>query len=475
MKILIFGTGIIYERYKYLFARMEVIALLDNDAAKQGRQIDGRAIKSVEEGMKLPHERIFILSTTHADKMRKQLLKLGVKEEIIFDVWDLKRGMKGVIPETVEDGNQEEIKTSDKKAVVIVPYLPLGGGPIAMVALARCLKKEGYEVTVISWLDGALRKEIEKIGIGIKIDPFLCCKDVDDIAREENPRIIIMADGIHVLHMLRRTKNRIVTMLWLHAGECAYMGMGRDLFEEINLENVCVYSVGRLPAAAFGKRFPGAIVKTLRYGVEDFEGSRSAKAHHPYTFALIGLYQSIKAQDLFLEAVEKLDDSVRKDCSFLLIGKEGNDAVYNDKIHRRIIELRQLKGVDIRELGELGRKKIMNVYKKIDVLVAPSREDAMPTVCAEAAMNSCCVICSRDNGFSELIADNENGLVYETKDTDELARKMQYVYNHKQRAYEMGERLRIIYELEFSTTVFEANIKRLSKDVAIQSEARGWI
>lgn len=124
-------------------------------------------------------------------------------------------------------------------------------------------------------------------------------------------------------------------------------------------------------------------------------------------------------------------------------------------------EMTQAKGVDIKEIGELNRQRVMEAYKNIDTLVAPSREDAMPIVCAEAAMNSCCVICSKNNGFSELISDCKNGLVFETDDVSSLTQKIRYVFENRNHAREMGKELRKVYEKEFTISVFERNVKEM--------------
>ena len=41
MKILIFGTGDYYERYKKWLVQEELLALIDNSQQKQGTEIDG--------------------------------------------------------------------------------------------------------------------------------------------------------------------------------------------------------------------------------------------------------------------------------------------------------------------------------------------------------------------------------------------------------------------------------------------------
>ena len=62
VKILLFGTGKVYQRYKHLFFGHEIIYLLDNDVNKQGDILDGIEIVSPDKGINVPYEAVFILS-----------------------------------------------------------------------------------------------------------------------------------------------------------------------------------------------------------------------------------------------------------------------------------------------------------------------------------------------------------------------------------------------------------------------------
>ena len=62
MKILIFGTGDYYNRYKKWFEGQEISALLDNSVQRQYTVIDGREVLPPEEGIKLEYDIIVVLS-----------------------------------------------------------------------------------------------------------------------------------------------------------------------------------------------------------------------------------------------------------------------------------------------------------------------------------------------------------------------------------------------------------------------------
>ena len=72
-KILLFGTGDYYNRYKKWFPREDVQALLDNAPDKQDTLLDGIPVVSPKQGVQLPYDIIVILSF-YVKTMKRQLV-----------------------------------------------------------------------------------------------------------------------------------------------------------------------------------------------------------------------------------------------------------------------------------------------------------------------------------------------------------------------------------------------------------------
>ena len=84
-KVILFGTGAIYQKFKeYAFKKGEVIALADNDKAKQGGVIDGVIVIAPESivGQKYDYVALF-LKYESAVQVRRQLVSLGAEKVII--------------------------------------------------------------------------------------------------------------------------------------------------------------------------------------------------------------------------------------------------------------------------------------------------------------------------------------------------------------------------------------------------------
>lgn len=56
MRIIVFGTGKMYARYKEKLNEMNIVVFLDNDIGKQGTFLDGRLIERPENIVKYDYE-----------------------------------------------------------------------------------------------------------------------------------------------------------------------------------------------------------------------------------------------------------------------------------------------------------------------------------------------------------------------------------------------------------------------------------
>ena len=93
-KIIFFGTGRIYSKYRDCVDEKDVLALFDNDPQKRGRVIDGKLIYSPLEGLSLfDYDKIYIMSKD-IYAIEEQLKSYGVSEDKIdsYLSFDIKLG-----------------------------------------------------------------------------------------------------------------------------------------------------------------------------------------------------------------------------------------------------------------------------------------------------------------------------------------------------------------------------------------------
>ena len=114
---------------------------------------------------------------------------------------------------------------------------------------------------------------------------------------------------------------------------------------------------------------------------------------------------------------------------------------------------------NVRYIEELPRKEIFDLYRKVDCVVCPSREDPMPVVLTEGmALEKVC-ICSTETGTKAFIKEGVNGFVCRSNDAQDLAEKLKYIIDNKNDLIKIGKEGRKIYEREFSMESFHKRIR----------------
>ena len=116
-------------------------------------------------------------------------------------------------------------------------------------------------------------------------------------------------------------------------------------------------------------------------------------------------------------------------------------------------------------MGILSRENVHNLLDSIDVMICPSREDPMPTVCAEAMMHCVPCLVSDSIGTAEYIKDGYDGLIFHSEDVEELKLKIMWCIEHRDMLKEIGQRSHMIFEKVFSQDAFEKNLIMYVEDM----------
>lgn len=457
MKILIFGTGDYYNRYKKWFEGQEISALLDNSVQRQYTVIDGREVLPPEEGIKLEYDIIVVLSF-YVRQMKQQLISLGVEPERIYHFFDLHRLFASHAvrrPLKYFSGAEGIIRCGQAwgtKVLLLSHDLTLGGPAIALFHAAQVLINHGYLVVFASVLDGPLREELMKLYIPVVVD-----ENIQITAMQETEWIksfsLVICNTMNFHVFLSRRDTSIPVIWWLHDARFFYDGVDQNIMKMIRLENLKVVSVGPVPAEAVRDFRPDMDCEELLYGVDDF--SLYDDCHDRLTdevrFITIGFLEDIKGQDVLVEAVRILPENIRHKCIFYIVGHDRT--LFGEWIHKESAGLCEIKFT-----GSVSRREIHTLFCSSDVLICPSRQDSMPTVAAEAMMHSVPCIVSDAVGTSAYIHGSEDGFVFPSENVQELAKIIEWCVTNKTQLKSIGRKARKLYEQYFSMTVFEKRL-----------------
>lgn len=181
-------------------------------------------------------------------------------------------------------------------------------------------------------------------------------------------------------------------------------------------------------------------------------------------FTTIGYVEWRKGQDILIDALEEVPSERLAGSEFLLIGQDSS--VLAQKLHERIT-----RKPWIRMVGTVGRKEIHQILDATDVLICPSREDPMPTVCAEAMMHHVPCLVSDAVGTAAYLSDGVDGLVFKSGDISKLQEKILWCVENRDAVKKMGNEAYKVYKTIFSVKAFEKSLLSYVEEMA--GAARG--
>ena len=111
-------------------------------------------------------------------------------------------------------------------------------------------------------------------------------------------------------------------------------------------------------------------------------------------------------------------------------------------------------------------------YVDADVYVLPSRYETFPTTILEAYACGKPVIASNIGGLKDMVIDRETGLLFQTGNAKDLARKILYALTHPEEIVHMGYEARKLVEQKFSIDRIVTVLEKLYVSVLREYDPR---
>ncbi|MBI3032457.1 glycosyltransferase [Candidatus Woesearchaeota archaeon] len=152
----------------------------------------------------------------------------------------------------------------------------------------------------------------------------------------------------------------------------------------------------------------------------------------------------IKNVGLLLDAWNTLVNEIgRQDCHLMIIG-EGEEL---HDLEEKVKDCGLSSTVTF--TGRIDEKDIPSYTIAGDVLVLPSRKEAMPLVILEAMHAGNAVVASNVGGIGEVVEENESGLLFPENDHDTLVQRMLDLLENPQLIKSMGRKGKAIVQSKF--------------------------
>jgi glycosyltransferase involved in cell wall biosynthesis len=230
----------------------------------------------------------------------------------------------------------------------------------------------------------------------------------------------------------------------------------RRYADENCFEDIHILAVSDIARNNFHRYFPDVNVGILTYGIPDEAAEASgSKEKERFVFAVIGSIELLKAQDIFIEAADKLNC---EEAEFWIIGKN-----HQDDYCKRVCAMADGNPA-IRFLGVMTREQMNEIYQEIDVVVCASREETMSVTTTEGMMYGKNCIVSDHAGMADYVDNGKNGFVFESGNSDDLCAKMRWCVENRDKLETIGRNARNTYEEFFTIEKFGERLEKIVEE-----------
>lgn len=448
MRIVIWGTGKIFEKYKEFFEFQNVVAIVDNDPKKQGTKYNNVNVISFEELKKVVFDRIYICSSIHGTLMYKQLTNLGIEKEKIFFYFDFERQ-----DNSCQIYNDTNIEGNENNRVALLSHdFSNTGAPNCLLFVTEHLKKKGYLVKVGSPVDGDLREQFIQLGAVVYVDSRLKVGTLDGIEWiEDCGQVLVNTNQLY--YLLRGQRKNVIW--WLHEPIENYKNIIPSVFKGVLDNCINIYSVSKMADEGIKSISPNTKIRRMVYGIKDYHFSDIANLNNKLTFTIVGEISFEKGHDILCKALEQLIDEDRKKIRVICIG--------NDKTSyaEDFIESMDKLKVELEIKGFIHHDEVMRVIHNSDCLICASRMESMSMVVTEAFMLEVPVIVSSKAGITEFVLNKENAYIFNNENSADLASSIKEIIENRSEAITVGKRGREIYKKFFTIEKFEKSLDEI--------------
>lgn len=460
MRIVIFGTGLFYERRKIkikTLPEVEIIAFIDNNTKLWGKQIEGKKIYNPAAVCELDFDYVILMSLK-AEEMWEQLCATGLEAEKIIMYEEFCAGYD--TGEIQEPYMVEQSSISNRGSILIaMPEIKYTGVSIVARYMAEIYQKQNYDAAMVA-LEGEEEaiKYLVKQGIRVFLYNKLFYAKAEELQWLGGYDKIIVND-VFLLNFAVEANKLKETIFYLHEPEslCKLAKFRYRNLAESEVRKLKIYAVSNVAKRAFTMFYPDTKISLLPYGIPDESKGMDhfEKTSDKVIFAIIGCASEIKGHDIFVEAIERLKEEELSNCEFWIIGDCSGQAFGT------LVKEAAKKIANIKIYGVLNREELQKKYQEIDVVVNPSREDSLPVVVAEGLMHGKICITSDATGMRDFISNGKNGLICKKEDSIDLHKQLQWVLEHPDKMGELRKNARETYARDFSLLSFEERLKKI--------------
>ena len=336
-------------------------------------------------------------------------------------------------------------RTRGSRRIVMVCHgRDMGGIQKHVLDLSAALTAAGHHVAYAGPRAGWLGRAMQAAGHDLVHLPM---RGMHDPWSAWTLRRFARAWGADILHGHAQRGTRYA--LWAGGGRLPVIATAHatNACSRFRQDHPIIAVSGAVRDFLLARGFAPGQVHLIHLGVRDLGLAAPAStgpvdADHPLRIGMLARLEPVKGHDLALEAVRLLQG--RLSVRLIIIGPDHTDWAREMKKRTRDCGLQD--HVEFR--GETS--DIRQVFDRMDVLLAPSRREALSLSLIEAAAAGRPSIGTRIGGIPEVIEDGRSGLLVPPEDPAALAEAILKLGRDDSLRLQMGLAARAIYERRFT-------------------------
>jgi glycosyltransferase involved in cell wall biosynthesis/peptidoglycan/xylan/chitin deacetylase (PgdA/CDA1 family) len=204
------------------------------------------------------------------------------------------------------------------------------------------------------------------------------------------------------------------------------------------------------------KYFPK--ISVISPGV-DIDSFRPARADSKYNLMHVGGLKKGEKHKGLIRSLEAVADLKSKypEVHLNVVGR-GNDAGYYQELSAKM-------GIEknVTFCGLLGPQEMVSIYQKTNVFIAPASKESFGMAIVEAMACGLPVVANKAEGIPYIIQDGKNGYLVEAGKINQIAEKIDFLFQHPDTAKIIGETARnsVVDNYQWNNKVTETNIHLL--------------
>lgn len=307
--------------------------------------------------------------------------------------------------------NNKVFTLRNKKKVLLVTHeLSNTGAPRALLAFAKALQELDISITLISYKNGALKRDFLKLNIPVFIVKAKILKLIFPLL---NIYDLVICNTLITFHVINLLKQNRKVYWWIHEAALIDEYINNNKKKKLLLKAMenCknLYCVSEYSKQFINKYNPNA--KILMPIINDeFAIFKKNQINKKITICYFGELIPLKGQDIFINYFLELPEEIRNKFYIQFIGR-----ICDSEFYKKLQDMTKNLS-NVKYLGDLSHDKAMDILSKSDIFALFSRGDSFSIATAEALMMNKPVIISENVGIAPIIETEFCGKIIKNKE-----------------------------------------------------------